>query len=68
MSDDYKQGYRDGFKDGMEAAKNQTLLPTNYSLPPVKRCPVCGIDYTTPMSYVCYNQNCPSNIVSFKIG
>jgi len=36
MSDDYKQGYRDGFKDGMEAAKNQSLLPTNYSLPPVK--------------------------------
>ena len=66
-----KEGYFEGYKDGLrDAVANNPVYPVYPSqpYPPndiIKRtiCPMCGLDLSKPMSYVCtqYTQyNCPT--------
>lgn len=66
MNDEWKKAYREGFKDGYEEGKKSNWIgwgnppTTSPSIAAKKTCPACGIELTSPMGYVCGNQNCPT--------
>ena len=69
-NDEWKKAYSEGFKDGYEEGKKSNWIGWGSPPPPgnitptqlsaKKTCPVCGIELTSPMGYVCGNENCPT--------
>lgn len=60
----YADGYNDGFRAGLEAGKG-LKSPSNPIWPDIDnkpRCRVCGMDFSKPMGYVCFNDKCPSKV------
>lgn len=58
MSDEWKDGYQQGFKDGYELGK-KVPNPLWDNKP---YCRVCGMDFSKPMAYSCFNDRCPTKI------
>lgn len=56
----YAEGYNAGFRAGLEAGK--TIQPSNPLWNTKPYCRVCGMDFSKPMGYVCYNSNCPTKV------
>jgi len=66
-SDDYKKGWYDGYQAARKERDNQYIPTTPYIAPKVVTydgCTVCG--RTGVSNVVCYLQNCPSRVVSYK--
>jgi len=63
--EEYKKAYREGFQDGYAASQRNMLFPplTTRSAPGnTAMCPVCFMNWSQPMAYVCPVPNCPGKV------
>lgn len=73
----YRDGYRDGQADANKVIPVPTIppYPQMPATPPYpyqpdnpnrlnisSRCPVCGVDWSGPMGYVCPRNDCPTKV------
>ena len=64
-TEEYKKGYREGFLDGFHAARdNDSLMSPN--IPTIEfaavNCQKCGIKFSNLTGYVCYVNDCPTQL------